>query len=141
MAMTKEEFKAAWDSDGRGDSVPSDDIEACYIAWGLKDTAPVSHVGGFLPIVVAVTKAAQTQDAEMWAAALHRQESKENGQVHLGDDVHVAYEGGRFKLSSNLNSAMPTSNVYMSLAVARKLAEWLIESLAQEQGQGVVATP
>lgn len=59
--MTKEEFKARWESDENGSGITFNDIADCAVAWYVNlspRTSPISNVR------YQVLKAAQTVDAE-----------------------------------------------------------------------------
>lgn len=62
-AMTRQEFKARWESDDRGGGITFDDVADCAVAWGLSShpkTQPIDSVR------YAVLKAAGTEDAEAY---------------------------------------------------------------------------
>jgi hypothetical protein len=62
--MTKEEFKARWDSKDDGGAITFDDIADCYTKWGLGGTPRIKPL---LQVRYDVLKAAETNDAEEFA--------------------------------------------------------------------------
>ena len=60
-AMTKEEFKARWESDDSGGGISFDDIANCAVAWGISSRPKTSRIDG---IRYRVLVAAGTVDAE-----------------------------------------------------------------------------
>jgi hypothetical protein len=59
--MTKEEFKARWESNESGGGITYDEIADCAQSWGIASRpriCPIHHIR------YAVLKAAQTVDAE-----------------------------------------------------------------------------
>lgn len=87
MVMTREEFKALWDSSEDAGGITGEDVVDCYKDWGLED-APYAQPGTgrfYLYIVVAVTRAAETKDAPMWQTTLRRHERDSKGQPNGND--------------------------------------------------------
>jgi hypothetical protein len=60
-AMTKEEFKARWESDDNGGGINYDDIADCAVAWGLFSRPKTCRID---VVRYQVLKAAGTVDAE-----------------------------------------------------------------------------
>lgn len=56
--MTKEEFKARWDSDDNGGGITNDDCADCAKAWGLFATPRIHPME---KVIAAVCKAAGVQ--------------------------------------------------------------------------------
>ena len=63
MKMTKEEFKARWESNDEGGGICFDDIADCAKAWGLFSTPKTAHIN---VVRYRVLKAANTVDAESY---------------------------------------------------------------------------
>ena len=61
MVMTKEEFKARWESDDAGGGITYDGIADCAKAWGLFSTPRTQQIN---MVRYVVLKAADTNDAE-----------------------------------------------------------------------------
>lgn len=59
--MTKEEFKARWESNDNGGGLTFDDVADCAKEWGLFHTPRIHPIGA---VRYAVLKAANTNDAE-----------------------------------------------------------------------------
>jgi len=64
MAMTKQDFKARWESNDSGGGITFDDIAECAKAWNLFSTPMVAQID---KVRYAVLKAAETVDAEDFA--------------------------------------------------------------------------
>ena len=64
MAMTKQEFKARWESNDEGGGINFDDIADCAKAWGLFNTPRIARIDR---VRYQVLKAAGTEDAEEFA--------------------------------------------------------------------------
>jgi len=64
MAMTKEEFKARWESNDEGGGISFNDIADCAKAWGLFSTPKTSRIEWVRYLVL---KSANTVDAEEFA--------------------------------------------------------------------------
>jgi len=60
-AMTKEEFKARWESNDSGGGIKYDDIADCAVAWGISRTPKTRRID---VIRYQVLVAAGTADAE-----------------------------------------------------------------------------
>ena len=60
-AMTKEEFKARWESNDNGGGINYDDIANCAVAWGVSRTPKTRRID---VIRYQVLVAAGTVDAE-----------------------------------------------------------------------------
>ena len=63
-AMTKEEFKARWESNDDGGGITFDDIADCAVAWGLFRTPRTARID---LVRYRVLVAAGTNDAEEFA--------------------------------------------------------------------------
>jgi hypothetical protein len=63
MAMTKQEFKARWESNDEGGGINFDDIAECAKAWGLFRTPRIARIGA---VRYQVLKAADVEDAESY---------------------------------------------------------------------------
>lgn len=59
--MTKQEFKARWESNDQGGGITFDDIAECAVAWGIISTPRIWSLND---IRYAVLKAANTVDSE-----------------------------------------------------------------------------
>jgi hypothetical protein len=64
MTMTKEEFKARWESNDEGGGISFNDIADCAKAWGLFSTPKTARID---VVRYRVLKAANTVDAEDFA--------------------------------------------------------------------------
>lgn len=62
-AMTKEEFKARWESNDVGGGISFDDVADCAVAWGLFRTPRTSQINR---VLYRVLKAADVVDAESY---------------------------------------------------------------------------
>ena len=60
-AMSKEDFKARWESNNWGGGINYDDIADCAVAWGLFSHPKTCHIND---VRYQVLKAAGTVDAE-----------------------------------------------------------------------------
>lgn len=61
--MTRQEFKARWESDDSGGGITFNDVADCAVAWGLSSnpkTQPIDNVR------YVVLKSAGTEDAEAY---------------------------------------------------------------------------
>jgi len=61
--MTKQEFKARWESDDIGGGIDFDDVADCAEAWGLFRRPRTSQINR---VLYRVLKAADTVDAEAY---------------------------------------------------------------------------
>ena len=59
--MTKEEFKARWESDASGGGITFNDIANCAVAWGISKHPRVQPI---MDVTYRVLKAADCSDAE-----------------------------------------------------------------------------
>lgn len=61
MKMTKQEFKARWESDDNGGGITFNDIADCAIAWGLSTSPKAQAIDS---VRYRVLKACDCVDAE-----------------------------------------------------------------------------
>lgn len=66
LAMTKEEFKALWESDKNGGGITCDDIAKCALAWGISSRPRTIKINR---VRYMVLKAAGTVDADEFYTA------------------------------------------------------------------------
>lgn len=66
--MTKEEFKAVWDSDETGGGITNDVLRDCAYEWKLCRKRPSKM--DIFSVIALVTRAAGTHDADNWTAYL-----------------------------------------------------------------------
>jgi hypothetical protein len=62
--MTKEEFKARWESTDNGGGITFDDIADSAVKWGIAKTPRIMQID---KVRYMVLKAAKTNDAEEYA--------------------------------------------------------------------------
>lgn len=62
--MTKEEFKARWESNEQGGGITNEDIANCAIAWGISQHP---RTRSMTRITYLVLKAANTIDYKEWS--------------------------------------------------------------------------
>jgi hypothetical protein len=69
--MTKEEFKARWESTPNGGGITIDEIADCAVAWGISQQPRCSRMDRIIYLVV---KAANTIDCEEFNPELNQDE-------------------------------------------------------------------
>lgn len=71
--MTKDEFKARWESNADGGGITFNDIAECAIAWGICRTPRIRPIDS---VRYWVLKAAGTDDCEEYNPALELEDAE-----------------------------------------------------------------